>query len=278
MQPFYYLRFYMKQNVATLSPLLHVSHVVGSLALHAYHNTKRFISFLTHTVRVGATQPFKGQAFLEQIERIGIDSINIVVLTGTFSGMVFALQSYVGFSRIGGEQFIGSVVALGMARELGPVLTGLMVTGRVCSAIAAELGTMRISEQIDALTTLRIDPFAYLIVPRICAGTIILPCLTLFSTLCGIIGGYIVIGYVLGLNTDQYLANITQFCKFHDILGGIIKAGFFGFILTWVGCYKGYYTFGGAEGVGKATTQAVVLSSTLILITNYFLTKFLDNI
>lgn len=268
----------MKHITTTTSPLLYVLNFFGALALHVYRNTKRFILFFTHTIYICSTHPFKGQAFLEQIEHIGIDSINIVVLTGTFSGMVFALQSYVGFSRIGGEQFIGSVVALGMARELGPVLTGLMVTGRVGSAIAAELGTMRISEQIDALTTLRINPFAYLIVPRICAGTLILPCLTLFSTLCGIVGGYIVIGYVLGLNTDQYLVNITQYCRFHDILGGVIKGSFFGLILTWVGCYKGYYTFGGAEGVGKATTQAVVLSSTLILITNYFLTKLIDNI
>ena len=268
----------MKHKTFFTSPALNVFDTLGSAALHAYLNTKRFVSFLAHAASICITHPFKGQLFLEQIERIGIDSINIVVLTGTFSGMVFALQSYIGFSRIGGEQFIGSVVALGMARELGPVLTGLMVTGRVCSSIAAELGTMRISEQIDALTTLRINSFAYLIVPRICAGTLILPCLTLFSTLCGIVGGYIVVGHILGLNGDQYLANITQFCKFHDILGGVIKAGFFGLILTWVGCYKGYYTFGGAEGVGKATTQAVVVSSTLILITNYFLTKFLDNI
>lgn len=268
----------MKYNTTSLSPLIHLLNSFGAVGLHAYHNVKRFITFLTHTVYICATQPFKSKALLEQIEHIGIDSINIVVLTGTFTGMVFALQSYVGFSRFGGEQFIGSVVAIAMARELGPVLTGLMVTGRVCSAIAAELGTMRISEQIDALTTLRINPFSYLIIPRICAGTLIMPCLSLFSTLCGIVGGYLVVGYVLGINADLYLANIAQFCKFHDILGGVIKAGFFGLILTWVGCYKGYYTFGGAEGVGKATTQAVVLSSSLILITNYFLTKLIDNI
>lgn len=268
----------MKQNTASTSPLTYLLNFLGSITLNAFRNTKRFLTFLRHTTYICATHPFKGKAFLEQIEHIGIDSINIVILTGTFTGMVFALQSYIGFSRFGGEQFIGSVVAIAMARELGPVLTGLMVTGRVCSAIAAELGTMRISEQIDALTTLRINPFAYLVVPRICAGTLILPCLTLFSTLCGIFGGYIVVAYMLGLNADQYLANIKQFCRFHDILGGVIKAGFFGLILTWAGCYKGYYTFGGAEGVGKATTQAVVLSSSLILITNYFLTKLIDNI
>lgn len=268
----------MKHFSYTHSLFSRILYYPGAFVLHAYFNTKQFISFFVQAISVLCTTPFKSKHLLEQIERIGIDSINIVVLTGTFSGMVFALQSYIGFSRIGGEQFIGSVVALGMARELGPVLTGLMVTGRVCSSIAAELGTMRVSEQIDALTTLRINPFAYLVIPRMCAGTLILPCLTLFSTLCGIIGGYIVIKCVLGLNADQYVTNIIQFCTFHDVLGGIIKASFFGLILTWVGCYKGYYTAGGAKGVGKATTQAVVLSSTLILIINYFLTKMLDNI
>jgi phospholipid/cholesterol/gamma-HCH transport system permease protein len=267
----------MKQKAATLSSCAHILNALGSSTLRLYRNAKRFILFLFHACYTCMSHPFKKQIFLEQIEHIGINSINIVVLTGTFTGMVFALQSYDGFSRIGGEQFIGSVVALAVARELGPVLTGLMVTGRICSAIAAELGTMRISEQIDALTTLRINPFSYLIVPRICAGTLILPCLTIFSTICGVIGGYLVVSIILGLNSDQYLANIVQFCTFFDIVGGIIKAGFFGLILTWVGCYKGYYTHGGAEGVGRATTEAVVLSSTLILITNYFLTQCLSN-
>jgi phospholipid/cholesterol/gamma-HCH transport system permease protein len=257
---------------------MHPLNIVGTYAIHAYVNTKRFIFFLSHTIYIGFTQSLKPQALLQQIERIGIDSLNIVILTGTFTGMVFVLQSYIGFSRIGGEQFIGSVTALAMVRELGPVLTGLMVTGRACSAITAELGTMRITEQIDALITLRINTFSYLIVPRILAGILILPCLTLFSSICGIIGGYFVITNVLNLSGEQYIANITQFCKLNDIVGGLIKSAFFGLILTWVGCYKGYYTHGGARGVGKATTQAVVLSSTMILIINYFLTKFLDHL
>ncbi len=253
-------------------------HVIGSFAIHAHTVIKRFVQFFAHVVYTAITKSITMQSFLQQIEHIGIDSINIVILTGTFSGMVFALQSYIGFSRIGGEQFIGSVTALGMARELGPVLTGLMVTARACSAIAAELGTMRITEQIDALITLRINTFAYLIVPRILAGIIVLPCLTMFSTICGVAGGYVVVTYVLNLSGEQYIANITQFCQMSDVIGGLIKSAFFGLILTWVGCYKGYYTFGGARGVGRATTQAVVLSSVLILITNYFLTKLLDHL
>ncbi len=253
-------------------------HAIGSFAIHAHTVIKRFVQFFVHAIYTAISKPTTMQSFLQQIECIGIDSINIVILTGTFSGMVFALQSYIGFSRIGGEQFIGSVTALGMARELGPVLTGLMVTARACSAIAAELGTMRITEQIDALITLRINTFAYLIVPRILAGIFVLPCLTMFSTIFGVTGGYIVVTHVLNLSGEQYIANITQFCQMNDVIGGLIKSAFFGLILTWVGCYKGYYTFGGARGVGRATTQAVVLSSVLILITNYFLTKFLDNL
>jgi phospholipid/cholesterol/gamma-HCH transport system permease protein len=260
------------------SQALDVFTYLGRRVLHVYDEIQQFFRFFFSVGHACLFRPYKIHTLFEQIERIGIDSLSIVILTGTFSGMVFALQSYVGFSRIGGEQFIGSVVALGMARELGPVLTGLMVTGRVCSAMAAEIGTMRISEQIDALTTLRIDPFAYLLVPRICASTFILPCLTLFSTFCGICGGYIVVGHVLHLNSDQYMANIIQFCTFFDVLGGVIKAYFFGLIIGWVGCYKGYYTYGGAQGVGNATTQAVVLSSILILITNYFLTQLIDKL
>ncbi|MEX0849587.1 MAG: ABC transporter permease [Candidatus Dependentiae bacterium] len=257
---------------------IHPLNVIGSYAVHAYKNSKRFAFFLLQAIYIGLTKPLKFQALLQQIEQIGIDSLNIVILTGTFTGMVFALQSYIGFSRIGGEQFIGSVTALAMARELGPVLTGLMVTGRACSAIAAELGTMRITEQIDALVTLRINTFSYLIAPRIFAGILVLPCLSLFCSICGIIGGYFVVAYSLNLSGEQYVANIIQFCKLNDIMGGLIKSAFFGLILTWVGCYKGYYTHGGARGVGKATTEAVVLSSVLILVINFFLTKLLDHL
>lgn len=210
------------------------------------------------------------------MSNIGVDSLNITVLTGSFTGMVFALQSYIGFQRVGGEQFIGPVVALGLIRELGPVLTGLMVTGRAGSAITAEIGTMRITEQIDALQTLRINAFQYLVVPRILAGTIILPFLTLFAMICGIIGGYIICVYVLLLSPEDYISGIKSYVELSDIRGGLIKASVFGLILTWVGTYKGFYTSGGARGVGISTTQSVVVSSVLILMSNYFLTKLLE--
>lgn len=209
---------------------------------------------------------------------IGIESFNIAVLTGSFAGMVFALQSYIGFERVGGVQYIGAVVAQAMVRELGPVLTGLMVTGRAGSAITAEIGTMRITEQIDALQTLRINVYQYLVVPRLIAGTVILPFLTSFAMICGIIGGYIVCTHVLELSPEDYINSIRTYVEWSDIRGGLIKASVFGFILTWVGTYKGFYTKGGARGVGKATTQSVVTSSIMILIANYFLTKMLEKL
>jgi phospholipid/cholesterol/gamma-HCH transport system permease protein len=237
-----------------------------------------FALFLLKSIKtIFTTRPKIDKAFF-QMNRIGVESFNIAVLTGTFTGMVFALQSYIGFQRVGGEQFIGAVVALGMIRELGPVLTGLMVTGRAGSAIAAEIGTMEITEQVDALKTLRINVFQYLIVPRMVAGTIILPFLTLFAMIFGIIGGYIVCVYILQLSPEDYQASIRNYVEMHDVVGGLIKASVFGFVLATVGCYKGYYTHGGAQGVGISTTKSVVTSSVLILISNYFLTKLLEHL
>lgn len=251
---------------------------IGSKTLQICQQLGQFTLFFSHMMRVLFTTRFKLHKWFTQMEMIGVDSLVIVILTGSFSGMVFALQSYIGFQRVGGEQFIGSVVALGMIRELGPVLTGLMVTGRAGSAITAEIGTMRITEQIDALQTLRINTFQYLVVPRICAATIILPFLTLFAMICGIVGGYIICVYVLELSPENYINNIKAYVEFADIRGGLIKAAAFGLILSWVGTYKGFYTTGGARGVGIATTQSVVTSSIMILISNYFITKMLEQL
>jgi len=233
---------------------------------------------MSAALKAAFTTKFKFSKFLVQMERIGVESFNIIVLTGTFTGMVFALQSYIGFQRVGGEQFIGTVVALGLIRELGPVLTGLMVTGRAGSAIAAEIGTMSITEQIDALKTLRINTLQYLVVPRIVGATLILPFLTLFCMIFGIMGGYVVCVHVLELSPEDYLSAIKNSVELSDIQGGLIKASAFGFILSSIGTYKGYTTTGGARGVGIATTKSVVMSSIMILITNYFLTKFLEQL
>ena len=259
---------FIEKGVGALGAfVIHLCELAGSFALFLYHAIK---SLLT-------TRP-QLHKFFEQASQIGVESSLIVMLTGTFTGMVFALQSYIGFQRVGGEQFIGAVVALGMIRELGPVLTGLMVTGRAGSAIAAEIGTMRITEQIDALVTLRIDTFQYLVIPRILAGIFILPCLAIFSMICGIVGGYAICVHVLELSPEDYISSIKSFVELSDIRGGLIKSAVFGLILTWVGTYKGFYTRGGARGVGQSTTQSVVIGSIMILIFNYFLTKMLEQL
>jgi len=207
----------------------------------------------------------------EQMNHIGLHSLPIAIITGAFAGAVLAYQSFEGFHKFGGENLLGSIVALSMTRELGPVLTGLMVTGRAGSLIAAEIGTMRITEQIDALRTLCINPFQYLIIPRIVGATLIMPFLTLFAMMAGVTGGYLVSVYILGLTPDAYVSHIKEITNAFDIIGGLIKAAIFGLILSWVGCYKGYYAKGGARGVGLATTQSVVAGSILIIIANYFL-------
>jgi phospholipid/cholesterol/gamma-HCH transport system permease protein len=249
---------------------------LGSYAITLCTELGKFTIFVAEVVRVLCTTRPKVRQTVTQMYSIGVQSLSIAVLTGTFAGMVFALQSYVGFSRFGGEQFIGLVVALGIIRELGPVMTGLMVTGRAGSAIAAEIATMRVTEQIDALDTLGINIYQYLIIPRILGGTLIFPFLTLFSMICGIVGGYGISVGVLSLSGEDYITSITSYVEFYDILGGLIKAFVFGFILTLIGTYKGYTTEGGARGVGRATTQSVVTSSVLILIFNYIVTQMLE--
>lgn len=248
---------------------------VGNHGLRIATKVGNFTLFLTTTIKTLFTTKLKIKKTLTQMEIIGVNSLVIVVLTGAFTGAVLAFQSYIGFKRFGGEEFIGPVVALSLVRELGPVLTGLMVAGRAGSAIAAEIGTMRITEQIDALRTLCIDTWQYLMVPRIFASTFILPFLTLFTMLFGTIGGYFISVYVLHLNGEEYISGIKKYVELSDITNGLFKAAIFGLILSWVGCYKGYYTRGGARGVGAATTQAVVVGSILILIANYFLTAIL---
>jgi phospholipid/cholesterol/gamma-HCH transport system permease protein len=192
-----------------------------------------------------------------------------------FTGMVLALQTYNGFQRVHAENFVGSVVALAMLRELSPVLVGLMVTGRVGSSIAAEIGTMRVTEQIDALKALATDPVQYLFVPRVIAGITMLPLLVLLGDALGIYGGYLVGVKLMNSNPVIYEQNTYQFLKMNDIWSGLIKAAVFGLILTLTGCVRGYYTTGGAEGVGRSTTNAVVSASLIILLTDFFLTKLL---
>ena len=209
----------------------------------------------------------------QQLLKIGFNSLPVVGLTAIFTGMVLALQSYTGFSRFSAESVIPNVVALSITRELSPVLAGLMVAGRSGAAIAAEIGTMKVTEQIDALKTLSTNPINYLICPRIIAGVISLPFLVLIGDIIGIFGGYIVCIYTLGFNDEVYLFNTYNFLEFLDVFSGLVKAAFFGLIISFMGCYHGFHASGGAQGVGLATTYSVVSSSILILFMNYILTS-----
>lgn len=219
--------------------------------------------------------PVNLRNIIQQMEAIGVNSLPMVLIMALFTGMVLAIQTYTGFKRFNAENYMGTVVALSMTRELGPVLTGLIVAGRAGAAMAAELGTMRVTEQIDALVTLATNPVKYLVVPRFLAGFMMLPLLTVVADATGMAGGYTIAVHVLGVNSVVYIRMTKDFLELNDIYGGLLKSCVFGIIISIVSCYKGFYTQGGAEGVGKATTGAVVLSMMLILIANYFLAVLL---
>jgi phospholipid/cholesterol/gamma-HCH transport system permease protein len=233
------------------------------------------ILFLGQTLRGMLSRPFYLKNLLKQMEQIGVNSVPVVLTTAISTGMVLALQSYTGFKRFGAESLIGAVVSLSMTRELGPVLTGLMVAGRAGAAMAAELGTMRVTEQIDALYTMATNPMQYLVVPRFLASTIMMFFLSGLGMYIGIAGGYFVGVKVLGTNPVTYMNQSINNTEVQDIWYGLIKSLVFGAVVGLIGCYKGFNTEGGAEGVGKATTGAVVVSCMLILILDYFLSALL---
>jgi len=219
--------------------------------------------------------PYDWRELLRQMVRVGFDSIPVVLLTAMFTGMVLALETFTVLLRFNAESFVGSLVGLSMVRELSSVLSGLIVAGRVGSAMGAELGTMRVTEQIDALEVMATDPVHYLVVPRVWATTITLPILILFADAIGIWGGYFVAVVLLGANPIAYLAKSFQYMDLNDLFAGVIKAAVFGFLLAVIGCQRGFFTTGGAEGVGKSTTSAVVSASIAILIAEFFLSKLL---
>lgn len=231
------------------------------------------VGFMLRTIYHCVTPPYFYRLTIRQCMDIGYYSLPVVGMTTLFTGMVLALQSYTGFSRFNAESAISSVVVLSITRELAPVLAGLMVAGRVGASIAAEIGTMRVTEQIDAMKTLSVNPFNYLIAPRVIAGTLMLPLLVLTGDIIGVYGGYIVAIHVLDFNVGNYLTQTWDVLEAMDVVSGLVKAAVFGFIVSVMGCYHGYYSGRGASGVGAATTYAVVSASILILIMNYFLTQ-----
>ena len=224
---------------------------------------------LSHIVR----PPFYVRLFRQSLVEFTYFSLPVVALTAVFTGMVLALQSYTGFSRFSAQSAVASLVVLSVTRELGPVLAGLMVAGRIGAAMAAELGTMRVTDQIDALTTLSTNPMKYLVAPRLLAGIVALPLLVVIADLLGVLGGFIVSTLKLGFNVSDYLTNTVNFVQTQDVVSGLVKAAVFGFLIALMGCYQGYNSRGGAQGVGAATTAAVVSASILILGFDYLLTE-----
>lgn len=249
--------------------------LIGHTFLLFLQNAGRLAWFagvaLSHCVR--------GPFYLRQIGRhivdIGYFSLPVVGLTALFTGMVLALQSHSGFSRFDAESAIPTVVVLSITRELGPVMAGLMVAGRVGASVAAELGTMRVTEQIDALTTLSTNPYKYLIAPRLIAATLVLPLLVTIADIIGIFGGFLVCVYRLKFNAASYIWQSWHYLEMRDFTSGLWKAAAFGFVIALMGCYHGFNSKGGAQGVGAAATSAVVTASILILVMNYMLTGLL---
>lgn len=248
---------------------------IGRTILRLFEELGRFFQMLGATAAWAIRPPYDVPEHFRQMVRVGFDSIPVVFLTTLFTGMVMALQTFNGFARFHAESLVGSVVALSLTRELAPVLTALMVTGRVGSAMAAELGTMRVTEQIDALTALGTEPVQYLVVPRVSASVLMMPLLVIMGDAVGMYGGYLVAVQLLGANPVTYVENSFQFLQVSDVTSGIVKAAVFGLIFSVVACVRGYYTEGGAEGVGRSTTRAVVSGSLAVLFADFFLTKLL---
>jgi phospholipid/cholesterol/gamma-HCH transport system permease protein len=226
-------------------------------------------SAVSHCVR----PPFYPALALRQMLDIGYYSLPVVGLTALFTGMVLALQSYTGFARFQAEGAVATVVVLSMTRELGPVIAGLMVAGRIGASMAAEIGTMRVTEQIDALVTLSTNPFKYLVVPRVVAAVTMLPLLVLVADAIGVLGGYLVGVYKLNFNPSAYLRQTVDYLEWMDVMSGLVKAAVFGFLIALLGCFHGYNSGGGAQGVGRATTNSVVSASIMILVVDYMLTE-----
>ncbi|MES2215641.1 MAG: ABC transporter permease [Pseudomonadota bacterium] len=257
---------------ACIIPLEFVQRV-GRKSVLLSQETGMLIIFTLKAITGIFSRAFDFKIFQQQLLHIGFFSLPVVGMTALFSGAVLALQSYTGFSRFSAESSIATVVVLSITRELGPVLAGLMVAGRVGASIAAELGTMRVTEQIDALYTLSTDPIKYLVSPRVLAATIALPCLVFIGDIIGVMGGYLVSTHKLGFNSANYIINTLKYLERVDVVSGLVKAAVFGLIISVMSCYSGYHSDKGAKGVGMATTSAVVNSSILILLSNYLITE-----
>jgi len=246
---------------------------IGRAVLSLLATTGSVSLFAAQALALSTRPPWHWRLIGRQMIDIGYYSLPVVGMTALFTGMVLALQSYTGFSRFAADSAIPTVVVISITRELGPVIAGLMVAGRIGASMAAEIGTMRVTEQIDALTTLSTDPMKYLVAPRLLAGMTMLPLLVLVADAIGVFGGYVVSVHKLGFNPTNYLKRTFDYLQVMDVVSGLVKASVFGFLIALMGCYHGYRSRGGAQGVGAATTQAVVTASILILLSNYLVTE-----
>ena len=247
----------------------------GHTTIESVRDLGRTGWFLLYSLYMIVRHPPSLVHVLKQLRFIGTKSLFVIVLTAGFTGMVLGLQGYYTLSKFGSEGMLGTAVALSLIRELGPVLAALMVTGRAGSAITAEIGIMRITEQIDALETMALDPFKYLVTPKFIAAMISLPLLCAIFDVIGIYGGWLVGVKLLGVNPGAYFYEMEKAVVWRDVYSGFMKSFSFGVIIAWIGCYKGYYAGHGAEVVSKATTESVVLTSVIILVWDYFLTSVL---
>ena len=245
----------------------------GRVFLNFLEALGRIVNFTGLAIIYSLRPPYYPRLILRQMIDIGYYSLPVVGLTAIFTGMVLALQSYTGFARFSAESAVATVVVLSMTRELGPVLAALMVAGRVGASMAAEIGTMRVTEQIDALTTLSTNPYKYLVMPRLLGGLLMLPCLVLVADIIGVFGGFLIGVNKLGFNPAGYLKQTFSFLEARDVISGLTKAAVFGFVISLMGCYHGYHSKGGAQGVGTATINAVVSALVMILVFNYMITE-----
>ena len=248
---------------------------IGRSAFDLLQATGRLAVFAGRGLAAGVRPPYFPRQFVRQLYAIGFYSLPVVGLTAVFTGAALALNIYTGGARFNAEQIMPQIVALGITRELGPVLAALMLAGRVSAAIAAEIGAMRATEQIDALQTLSTDPYRYLIAPRLMAGVLTLPLLTLVGDIIGIAGGWLVATATLGFNGVTYIHNTWDFLQPWDVVSGLIKSAVFGFVVSLMGCYNGFNSSGGARGVGRSTTNAVVSAAVLVFAVDYVMTSFL---
>ena len=260
-----------------MQQFLNFVNALGRVMTRFFYATGDLAIFTMKAVLACFRRPFYSKELLHQLIEIGFYSLPVVALTTLFSGMVIAIQTYEAVSKFSAEGAVSMVVLVAVTRELAPVMAALMVAGRIGAAMAAEIGTMQVTEQIDALVTLNTNPFKYLIAPRVLAGILMMPVLVLIGDVLGVCGGYMVGVYKMDFNATTYLVNTWNYLRAMDIISGLTKAAVFGFIIALMGCYNGFRSKGGAQGVGQATTNAVVSASILVLIFNYLLTEAFFN-